>query len=139
MNAEDQRPASPNTSPVLRKRSSASTGSPPSSPLSTSNDNQKNNNEQLQLPTLQQEEESAIINNTTTTITSEHDMAILQRFWSTYDTIIILSICSIVGIAFRMMSATWFRMELSDTVVASRGMLTAVEVRRCSNRELNTC
>ena len=115
MNPEDQRPSSPNTSPVLRKRSSASAGSPPSSPLHTSNDsvNQINNNEQPQLPTLQQDVSSNNNNTTTTTTTtSEHDMAILKRFWSTYDTIIILSICSIVGIAFRMMSATWFRMEL---------------------------
>ena len=111
MNAEDQRPTSPNTSPVLRKRSSASAGSPPSSPLATVNesDNQNNNKEQPQLPTLQQE---GVSSNNNTITASEHDMAILQRFWSTYDTIIILSICSIVGIAFRMMSATWFRMEL---------------------------
>jgi len=114
MKPEDQRPSSPNTSPVLRKRSSASTGSPPTSPLSTSSnsDNQNNNNEQPQLPTLQQGDVSSNNNNTTTTTASEHDMEILQRFWSKYDTIIILSICSIVGIAFRMMSATWFRMEL---------------------------
>ena len=114
MNTEDQCPPSPNTSPVLRKRSSASTGSPPSSPLPTSNDidHEICTNEQPQFPTLQQESISSNNNTTTTSTTSEHDMAILQRFWSTYDTIIILSICSIVGIAFRMMSATWFRMEL---------------------------
>ncbi|KAL3796641.1 hypothetical protein ACHAW5_008916 [Stephanodiscus triporus] len=35
-----------------------------------------------------------------------------RAFWRAYDTVIMLSICSVVGIAIRMMSATWFRLEL---------------------------
>ena len=35
-----------------------------------------------------------------------------REFWRNYDTVIMLSICSVVGIFIRMMSATWFRLEL---------------------------
>ena len=35
-----------------------------------------------------------------------------RGFWRSYDTVIMLSICSVVGIVIRMMSATWFRLEL---------------------------
>jgi len=46
------------------------------------------------------------------TAQAAHDMYLMQQFWRTYDTIIILSIFAVFGIMFRMMSATWFRMEL---------------------------
>lgn len=46
--------------------------------------------------------------------TNEHDMMLLKKFWRTYDTIIILSIFAVLGIVFRMMSATWFRLELGS-------------------------
>jgi hypothetical protein len=35
-----------------------------------------------------------------------------RGFWRTYDTVIMLSICSVVGIVIRMMSATWFRLKI---------------------------
>lgn len=38
---------------------------------------------------------------------------IIKQFWLTYDEIIILSICSIFGIAFRLLGASWFRLELN--------------------------
>lgn len=38
---------------------------------------------------------------------------IIQQFWRTYDEVIILSICSIFGIAFRLLGASWFRLELN--------------------------
>ena len=38
---------------------------------------------------------------------------IIQQFWRTYDEVIILSICSIFGIAFRLIGASWFRLELN--------------------------
>lgn len=45
---------------------------------------------------------------------SARDTVLTQRFWRTYDTVTILSICAVLGIMFRMMSATWFRMELGS-------------------------
>eukprot|EP00986_Skeletonema_menzelii_P001218 scaffold323_cov139-Skeletonema_menzelii.AAC.8 len=38
---------------------------------------------------------------------------IIKQFWRTYDEVIILSICSIFGIAFRLLGASWFRLELN--------------------------
>ena len=38
---------------------------------------------------------------------------IIKQFWRTYDEIIILSICSLFGIAFRLLGASWFRLELN--------------------------
>ena len=35
-----------------------------------------------------------------------------RGFWRTYDTVIMLSICSVVGIVIRAMSATWYRLEI---------------------------
>lgn len=43
---------------------------------------------------------------------TDQEAHMLQQFWRTYDTVIILSIFAVLGIMFRMMSATWFRMEL---------------------------
>eukprot|EP00578_Thalassiosira_sp_NH16_P024061 CAMPEP_0181096206 /NCGR_PEP_ID=MMETSP1071-20121207/10910_1 /TAXON_ID=35127 /ORGANISM="Thalassiosira sp., Strain NH16" /LENGTH=188 /DNA_ID=CAMNT_0023178601 /DNA_START=201 /DNA_END=767 /DNA_ORIENTATION=+ len=51
---------------------------------------------------------------TTPVATSARDAVLLQQFWRTYDTVLILSIFAVVGIVFRMMSATWFRMELGS-------------------------
>mmetsp|Transcript_25994 Transcript_25994/g.53780 ORF Transcript_25994/g.53780 Transcript_25994/m.53780 type:complete len:718 (+) Transcript_25994:582-2735(+) len=42
----------------------------------------------------------------------EEDIILLQKFWRTYDDIVILSLFAIFGIVFRMASATWFRLEL---------------------------
>lgn len=44
--------------------------------------------------------------------TTAQDALLMQQFWRTYDTIVILSISAVLGIMFRMMSATWFRSEL---------------------------
>lgn len=38
---------------------------------------------------------------------------IIKQFWQTYDEVIILSICSIFGIAFRLLGASWFRLGLN--------------------------
>ena len=35
-----------------------------------------------------------------------------RGFWRSYDTVIMLSICSVVGIVIRAMSATWYRLEI---------------------------
>ncbi len=42
--------------------------------------------------------------------TQEH---IIKQFWRTYDEVIILSICSIFGIAFRLLGASWVRLGLN--------------------------
>jgi len=68
-----------------------------------------NNNEQHQQQ-QQQQQQSQPTNNNLQITTQETLM--MQQFWRTYDTIIILSIFAVFSIMFRMMSATWFRMEL---------------------------
>ena len=72
-------------------------------------------NEQQQ---QQQQQLPSILFDKTTDGTNNHDntnnMLLLQKFWRTYDTLIILSICSIVGIVFRMLSAKWFRLEMGS-------------------------
>ena len=45
---------------------------------------------------------------------NDNNILLLQKFWRTYDTLIILSICSIIGIVFRMLSAKWFRLEMGS-------------------------
>ena len=50
------------------------------------------------------------------------DSALRQQFWRTYDTIIILSICAVGGIAFRMASAAWFRLELGAVFSADSAL-----------------
>lgn len=122
------------SSPGLRKRSISGSGSPRLSPspppgnlfrdinnnnsnlsnndATTNNStpitptrNQNNNNGQQQPPPTTRDEEP---------INNDHDTHILHQFWRTYDTIIILSIFAVFGIAFRMMSATWFRNKLGS-------------------------
>lgn len=70
------------------------------------NENQ-NNNEQPQNPIA-----TSTPTHEENTTRNDEDTYLLQQFWRTYDTIIILSIFAVLGIIFRMMSATWFRMEL---------------------------
>ncbi|KAL7542587.1 hypothetical protein ACHAXR_012335 [Thalassiosira sp. AJA248-18] len=59
----------------------------------------------------QQQQQSTTTSNNEESKTAQ-DTHLLQQFWRTYDTIIILSIFAVFGIMVRMMSATWFRMEL---------------------------
>lgn len=118
--------STPPTSPILRNRRSMSAGSSSNNATNfeTSNANNDNQNNTTDNDDHQQSSQSAttgvvqddddIIRSTTTTSISQHDMLLLQQFWQTYDTIIILSIFAIFGIAFRMMSATWFRSELGS-------------------------
>ena len=118
--------STPPASPILRNRRSMSAGSSSNNATNfeTSNATNDNQNNTTDDDDHQQSSQSAtsgvvqdnddIIRPTTTTSISQHDMLLLQQFWQTYDTIIILSIFAIFGIAFRMMSATWFRSELGS-------------------------
>ena len=119
--------STPPTSPILRNRRSMSAGSSSSNSAinfetSNANENQNNTDDDHQQSSqstttrVVTQDDDDIIRLTTSTNTSisQHDMLLLQQFWQTYDTIIILSIFAIFGIAFRMMSATWFRSELGS-------------------------
>ena len=122
--------STPPTSPILRNRRSLSAGSSSSNSsnnatnfeASNANENQNNTDDHhqqsSQSTTTRGQDDDDIIRPTTIASTntsiSQHDMLLLQQFWQTYDTIIILSIFAIFGIAFRMMSATWFRSELGS-------------------------
>ena len=114
--------------PILRKRSkSGGTPNPKNqNNINTDNDHQPDS-DRIPVPNLEnqssqstipeggfEDEETSPDNNLATAIISQHDLETLQKFWSTYDTIIILSIFAIFGIAFRMASATWFRLELGS-------------------------
>ena len=60
------------------------------------------------------------------------DALLLRHFWRSFDTIIILSICSVFGIAFRMMSATWFRLELGSVFSEDSALGTNLPLNICS-------
>jgi hypothetical protein len=42
-----------------------------------------------------------------------NDAHVLHNFWRTFDDVVILSLFAIFGIVFRMLSATWFSLELA--------------------------
>jgi fluoride ion exporter CrcB/FEX len=42
-----------------------------------------------------------------------NDALVLHNFWRTFDDVVILSLFAIFGIVFRMLSATWFSLELA--------------------------
>ncbi len=63
---------------------------------------------------------------------NNNNIPILQNFWRTYDTLIILSICSIVGIVFRMLSAKWFRLEMGSVFSEDSALGTNLPLNVCS-------
>lgn len=65
-----------------------------------------------QYPAISEEEDVIIDNDDDDN--NDNNILLLQKFWRTYDTLIILSICSIIGIVFRMLSAKWFRLEMGS-------------------------
>lgn len=113
--------------PILRKRSKSGGTPNPKNQNNINTDNDLPDSDRIPVPNLEnqssqstipeggfEDEETSPDNNSATAIISQHDLETLQKFWSTYDTIIILSIFAIFGIAFRMASATWFRLELGS-------------------------
>lgn len=60
------------------------------------------------------------------------DTILLTSFWRTYDDIIILSLFSIFGIVFRIVSATWFRMELGVVFSEDSALGTNLPLNCCS-------
>ena len=63
---------------------------------------------------------------------ASRDPAIAKEFWRTFDTIVILSICSVLGIVFRMLSATWFRLELGSVFSEDSALSTTLPLNSVS-------
>ena len=56
----------------------------------------------------------------------------VTEFWRTFDTIVILSICSVLGIVFRMISSTWFRLELGSVFSEDSALSTTLPLNSVS-------
>mmetsp|Transcript_20750 Transcript_20750/g.45023 ORF Transcript_20750/g.45023 Transcript_20750/m.45023 type:complete len:814 (-) Transcript_20750:52-2493(-) len=121
--------SSPPTTSVLRKRTMSGGSVPPGNHFRNSGDvnNNYNSNPSInatnaasltpnhdQNNNQQQQQSQSTTTSHEEERTTAQDMFLLQKFWRTYDTIIILSIFAVFGIVFRMMSATWFRKKLGS-------------------------
>lgn len=63
---------------------------------------------------------------------ASQDPATVMEFWRTFDTIVILSICSVLGIVFRMLSSTWFRLELGSVFSEDSALSTTLPLNSVS-------
>jgi hypothetical protein len=94
--------------------------------VNSASDNHTNNDLTAKDPDIEQSQQRQPVEPTT------QDTVFVTSLWRTYDDVIILSLFSMLGIVFRIFSATWFRMELGVVFSEDSALGTNLPLNCCS-------